>query len=348
MQAVIRTPAERRASERYDAEFPDQLVVDKGQDSETAQIALVLIYPNPALPESTCRLCMALTKAGFAPLVLANAALREEDRIRILPHVWRLVQRPNIGHDFGGYRDGFRLLRHWNVTPDEVLVLNDSVWFLDNDVTGLVDRLRGTDADVAGSILRSGKGAAFLESYCYLIPRRVLLHPASIAYWNDLVLSSNKYKVIRAGERGHSAALSAAGFRLGGAFTQDRFLAALEGASDEIVADTLRHAAWLYKKDLAAAQELLMLRDMPEWRAAAMALIHDALTRGLFYSLFPVASRRLLGYPFLKRSSDRVAVLWRRAFLDAIEAGALAEPDPVVLEELRNRVDAETALQDLA
>lgn len=327
---------------RYDRRFPADLVIHTGQAPRTGDVALLLIYPNPGLPDSTVNLCHSLVAAGFAPLVVSNAPLDKTAVARLAPHVWQLVERPNIGHDFGGYRDGIRLLWHQDVVPDRLLILNDSVWLLNNDAGALVARLQAAGGDVAGSILRKRGPVQFLESYCYLMQATALRHPAFRSFWQDFRMTSNKYKVIRRGERGHSAALIAGGLRLVPAFDAADFRADLDRTGDDQLAQVLRFAAWPGPAGAAAAQELLARRDRPDWRAAALGLIDRAQQdQGQFYSLFPVAACGVSGYPFLKRSGDRVARIWRQAFLAAVQAGQIPSPDPVILTELETRVTTE-------
>jgi len=326
------------ATRRHDARFPSQIVMTNGNVSVRPKMAMILIYPRPDLGETTVNLCAALHSEGIATLVVSNAPLSEPQRARLLPHVWTIAERPNLGHDFGGYRDGLRLLRHWKIDPDEMLILNDSVWLVDGDVGGLLAALRGLKADVAGSVLRGDAGSAFLESYCYLVQGHVLRDPRIQEYWDRMVLTSNKYKVIRRGERGHSAALQAAGFRLAACFDEAAFRNAVTRATSDDLALTLRHGAYLYKADHDAASELLNEPRTGEWRNRAEEMILKVLDRGQFYSLFPIVARNELSYPFLKRSGDRVSVFWRRAFLSAVEDMAVPDPDPAVLAELRAAV----------
>lgn len=322
---------------RYDRRFPADLEIADGDCPGSPDVALVLIFPNPGLPESTLALCEGLSRAGFAPLVVSNAPLGKEDAARLGPHVWRLAIRPNLGHDFGGYRDGIRLLWQWQMEPERLLILNDSVWLFDNDPAGLVAMLDAVGTDVSGSILRERGEIRFLESYCYLLRRPALASPAFRAFWRDLSLTSNKYKVIRRGERGHSAALLAGGLRLTAVFSNAGFLSRLAAASDERLEQVLRFAAFPTNEDAQRGQSLRRKFGAEGWRQEVFAFIGTLLEKGQFYSLFPVAARDA-GYPFLKRSGDRVAKLWRRACLDAIRAGAISPPAPVVLAELEQRV----------
>ena len=296
-----------------------------------------MIFPEPVLPASTVALCENLSQAGFAPLVVSNAPLDPEDYARLVPHVWRLAVRPNLGHDFGGYRDGIRLLWEWKVTPERLLILNDSVWLLDNNAAGLVAALDAVEADVCGAILRERGDVRFLESYCYLLRRTALESPVFRAFWRDFRLTSNKYKVIRRGERGHSAALISGGLRLDAAFTNQAFMTRLANADDEWMDQVLRFAAFLTEEDARGGEILRRERGAAGWREEVLAFAERLLEKGQFYSLFPLAARDA-GYPFLKRSGDRVAKLWRRACLEATNAGAMPPPTPIVRAELEARV----------
>jgi hypothetical protein len=323
---------------RYDRSFPSELTIHQGKVPLVDQVALVLIYPRPVLPESTVNLCRSLAQAGRSPLVISNAPLGADLLAQLAPHAWRLVERPNIGHDFGGYRDGIWLLWRWGVEPESLLILNDSVWLLLNDATELIGRLNAAGGDVAGSILRQRGEERFLESYCYLVRAKALRSPAFRDFWAQLRLSSNKYKVIRRGERAHSAALIAGGLQLAPAFDNVAFWKGLDSVDDDTLAQTLKFAAWPSPREAAAANDLLAHRLTPGWRENALEFIQESLKRGQFYSMFPVAAHGIIGYPFLKRSSDRVASLWRKAFLSAVKAGALKRPDPIVLAEIEARV----------
>jgi hypothetical protein len=331
---------------RYNRRFPIDLVQHDGKAPLCKKVALVLIFPRPALMESTLLLCQGLIQAGYSPMIVANSKLRLQDLELLVPLAWRIVERPNLGHDFGGYRDGLWLLWRWGMTFDETLILNDSIWVLDGDGAMLLSQLQSVKADVAGCILRHRGSEQFLESYCYRISDKAFRAPRFREFWERLRLTSNKYKVIRRGERGHSAALLSAGLTLAPAHDLSKFRRALQGADTDLLAETLRFGAYLYDEDRVQAEQLVRRCNEEAWRDEALRFIDKALERGQFYSLFPVAARRLLDYPVLKRSGDRVARLWRNAFLSAVDAGVLAAPHPVILQEVRARVLSEQGVVD--
>ena len=179
----------------------------EGALAQSQKIALILVYQPDGVGAATIAMCAHLHARGFAPFVVSNAPLSPQDRVALGPVTWRMLERPNFGYDFGGYRDGIGQLLRWNLVPDHLLIFNDSIWFpLSPDET-LLTELEASSADLTGTILRERGDELFLESYCYMIPRATFLHPAFQAFWRGLGLTSNKYKVIRRGERGFSRAM---------------------------------------------------------------------------------------------------------------------------------------------
>ena len=324
----------------HDRAFANGLPTTDGALPLTDKVALLLVFAPKGLAESVLLTCAHLRARGYAPLVVSNAPLTEADRDRLRPLVWRIVERPNFGYDFGGYRDGLRMLWHWGVAPQRLLILNDSIWFpLDPD-EDLIARLESANADIAGTILREKGDIRFLESYCYLIGGAAFASPAFRRYWDGLRLTGNKYKVIRRCERGHSMAMAAAGLSIVPAYPRQGFLDRLAAQDDAFLRRMLTHAAYTEARDTAERDALLSRPDSAGWRSAALAHVARVLDRGQFYSQFPYAAIRLLGYPILKKSADRVSLHWRRAYLGAVDAGDLPPPCAPVLAEIRARTPA--------
>lgn len=325
-------PARQRRHDRaFEAGFPQF----EGAREVGSRVAIVLIYQPKAIPASLLVMLDHLVSQGYAPLVISNSPLTEPARASLAPRVWRMVERPNVGYDFGGYRDGIRLLWRWSVVPDNLLILNDSIWFPMIRDADLIQRLEASSADLSGTILRDGGKGAFLESYCYHIPASTFRHPAFRAYWQGLKLTANKYKVIRRGERAHSVALTDAGLTVAPIYSNDAFRQALEGQGDDFLRTMLRHAAFTEADMGADCDAVLRAPGGPDWRALALAHVDRTLARSNFYRHYPVGAVRLLSYPILKKSRDEVARHWRSAYLGAVEVGALPAPPGPILSELR-------------
>ena len=311
---------------RHDRLVKRGLPIFDGQAPLRPKIALFLLFQRGDLPESILQTCAHIAEQGYSLLIVANGGLTAESREALLPQAWRILERPNFGYDFGGYRDGILQLTQWGVSPDKLLILNDSIWFPILPQSAFLADMEAANVDVAGTILRQKNGQGFLESYLYLLDGGVLRNPVVQKFWQNYRLTANKYKVIRRGERGHSAALVAAGYDLTPMFSTADFLRRLDAQNDDFLAHTLRFSV-ADGADLAAARDALLSGNRNQgWREATMEHIGRVLQSAQFYSAFPYASVKLLRYPVLKKSSDRVAVLWRKAHLAALEAGEIEVP----------------------
>lgn len=303
------------------------------------KIALVLIYQPSGLADSLLATCRWLASAGYAPFLVSNAPISRQDRSRIAEVVWRAVERPNFGYDFGGYRDGLTCLKQWGLDPEEVLILNDSIWLPVLPTTDLLGRLSRTPAEIAGTILRTRGNEQFLESYLYRIRRSALTHPAFTAYWTGLRLTSNKYYVIRRGERGFGAAMRGAGLRLAGVYDDDGLARQIAKQDDAFLRKALRYGAYI-EAAFAAERDRLLKSAGTDWRAEVLAHVNRVLAKRPGYSSFPYAMVRLNGFPLLKKSAELISRSWLNAHLAAVEQGDLPPPSDIILSEIRARTVA--------
>lgn len=326
-------PFARRA---HDAALARGFPVTEGAVPLGAKVALVLCWQPGGLAPSFLDMLDHLRANGYATFVVANAPLSDADRAALTPRIWRAMERPNFGYDFGGYRDGLFMLRRWAVRPDRLVILNDSIWFplWPDDPT--LQRAEASPHEVTGTILRQSHRGAFLESYFFSIRGSVLDHPAFRAFWDGLRLTSNKYKVIRYGERGLGEALKAAGITMGPLFPSHAFADALDRMDETGLREVLRYVGAV-DPGIAAEAATLAAATASGWDRDARAFIARVLVRSQAYSTFPVLATGRLGYPVLKKSAEPVSARWRAAFLAAVRDGALPRPLPTVLAEADER-----------
>lgn len=315
--------------------------IDGGQP-QGDRVAVLLIFQPKGLAESTLFQCRWLVENGYSPLLVFNSPLSDDDCRRLLPEIWRGVFRPNFGYDFGGYRDALMTLDLWGVRPKSLVILNDSTWLPTLADSDLLARADDHPADIVGSIMRNRRGETFLESYFYRLSGDLLRRPGFRDYWTGLRLTSNKYHVIRRGERGFSKAMREAGVSMAALFEAERLPELLAAEDDAFIEKTIRYSAFVDPDESLEAKRIAAhSANDSDWRARAIDFVRDSLYKNQGYSCFPYASVRLMGYPFLKKSSDPTAAAWRRAHLAAVNEGDLPLPPDPILSELRQRTEAE-------
>lgn len=338
---------------KHDQQRADILDVEDGAVGPMPKVALYLLYQPNGILASTLITCQHFIDKGYAPLIMSNTPISREDRDRLNAVAWKTVVRPNYGYDFGGYRDGILSLGDWGVTPERLIILNDSVWFPIAPNETLIDRMEALDTDLAGAVIHpamrrrrnSTKRHPFLESYFYLVNQSALSHPAYNSYWQNFRVSSNKYNAVYRGERGFSRALEKAGLGVEGVLSPDVLFEAIEKESNGVLLKTLKYAAYTDPDFIEENDALMNCQDNPNWRDEVLAHIRRVITRRSFHASFSYASINLLGTPyikkgtgtFLKKTYGTLHTRMRTQYLKAVAAGDLPPPFEDVLSEINER-----------
>jgi hypothetical protein len=319
-----------------------------GAKDAEARFAIFLIYQPKGVAPSVLETCKWLTSEGFAPLVVSNGMLSDAARSALAAESWRLLERPNFGYDFGGYRDGIRLLSRWALTPERLIIMNDSVWI--PMAPGLMTQLEmGSDAsDIYGllhdtKIIESGKsgapdklGYSYLESYFYLLRRKTWDAPAFQDFWRNYKMTNDKSRTIKFGEIGFSRAMQSAGLTLDGLCRRDLFLEKLRESDDTFLKQALIYAAYT-DADLIRSSQRLAASDpnAPKWREVALEHIERTVRRRRFNSSFPFANDHIFGSAFMKKNREPIWMEMRRVYLRALADGVVAQPPAPILAELK-------------
>jgi hypothetical protein len=320
---------------RHDRDRPRLVMCHDGPQPAGPKIAALLIFQPDGMPASILETCDQLTGLGYSVLVVSNGTLTPSGRNALIPHVWRLLERPNFGYDFGGYREAVMHLWDQKLEPDELLILNDSVWIVAPVFPIFLKRIPELKADVTGAVLRSKKHLSWLESYFFRLNRTALASAAFRKFWADYRLVDSKFGVIRQGERDFTVALTAGGLSVAALGDNAGFVSRMSDASDQELRLAMKYGAPVEGRLAEDRARLLADPVLADWRAQALAHLATTLAGGrVWNSQFPVAGQRVMGFPFIKKSRERVHVEWRAQLLCAIEDAVISPPSERVMAEL--------------
>lgn len=90
----------------YDLVTSKEIRRSNGAAPLQREVAIYLIYPGRGILASHLFMLRELQREGISPIVVSNLPLRHQDRDRLLDTATLIIERPNVGYDFGGYRDG--------------------------------------------------------------------------------------------------------------------------------------------------------------------------------------------------------------------------------------------------
>lgn len=323
---------------RYDRTRAAHIQTAVGEGTQTKKVAIFLIFQPNGLPQSVIETCAHLEKNGYSVLAVSNAPLKAQDQATLARHCWMVAQRPNIGYDFGGYRDGFWLLDQLGVTPDALILINDSIWFPIRDDETLLRQIDDNPADfigvqVFGDTVTPDTTPAKLMygSYFLAFKRNMLRHSDFIAFWRNYAMSSNKEITLRRGERAFSAQMFATGLSHHGFYSYSRFKDFLQSLSLGQLRNELKY----------------LVTTTPELENALATVDRDSSTREEIIALFekatrtknyigaaPVLSLAHLKFPAIKKNNEYLYKKARERIVQAREDGLLTDISDEVMSEI--------------
>jgi len=350
LRSVISVPFDAVIKARHDSRFHARIKLTPGDQPAEKKFAILLIYQPKGLAGSTLMTCRHLMDNGYAVLVVSNTALTDAGRASLVPVTWQVLERPNVGYDFGGYRDGIRILQEAGVDMQALVIMNDSIWWpLCADDTGLKE-MEQMGVDVAGMILRppgkprkrSSNRSPHLQSYFYWFGPKAIKSQAFLSFWKNFELSSFKFNVIRRGELRFTKCLMDAGLTVAPLFAFETLMARLAKQPNDYLCKVLHYGTYKFPEmaQRAADLERTTIKD-DAWRNAVFSLFADMNANSEFHLALRFPCVDLLGLNFLKRSSaepkNSMYHVGRSNFLDAIHAGDLPAPMAEVLTEIEKR-----------
>ncbi len=348
IEAAVRYPFEPWMKRRHDLKFGLSIRRTDGVKTAGTKIAIYVIFQPKGLAPSTIATCAHLARAGYAVLLVSNAPLSAEDRARLVPETWCIVERPNFGYDFGGYRDGLRLVKEAGLSPDALVMLNDSIWWpaFPGDTT--LKQMETKGADVVGMIYHRPRKRGndvnyrFLHSYFYWFGKIALRSQAFHDYWDRYRVSSFKYNAIRRGELGITQALVAGGLSVDALLSQEALVEALNRRDHDYLATVLAKATFKTPELQARADRILAepTRNR-EWRSSIMAIFDDMFDQSEFQIALALPCFDMLGMNFLKKSPSEPETSqyyrMRDQFLSSVEDSLLPRPHPEMYAEIEKR-----------
>lgn len=330
-----------RIQRLYDNIWPKQLRLTQGAIAPTKKIAILVLFQPDDLRKSTLETCAHLTANGYAVLAVSNTQLTDESREQLSQYVYQICERPNYGYDAGAYRDGVWLLRKSNLNPDQLILINDSVWFPLNTENDTIERLESQEAFFGGLVRKTKhkkdiksqhEPAGFIEAYFY----QVNLANKGFSktweqFWDQLKLTIGR-DYLKEGRVSYY--MTDAGIEFTALASRRSFLKGINQLSISELRKVLLYAA--YSNPILADKGALLCADQnsDNWRENALSHIQETVALYPFYGSFIYGSEKLFGLGFLKRTNTPLFRGTRRSYLKAVHAGDLSAPSPTVLSEL--------------
>lgn len=314
----------------------------------SGRVVIFVIFQPKGLAESVKFTLDHLVAEGWSIVVVSNAPLSAADTCVVTHRAAKLLVRPNVGYDFGGYRAGLRLLAELEHGPEHLVLMNDSVWFPLRENDDTLRRMEALRAAMTGHIFKNEakKGQDHLESHLLMVSRECLAHPAWVRFWDRFLMSDDRVTTIRRGEKGLSQALICAGLQVEGLISRDSFIRCLEQLEETelrgVMSDVLHHRADAQKQFEALSKNKTWRADFLEWVREVLANSRQHLISTTFIA----PAVELCSMCFVKKAQDQRFHLARQKILELQSDGRIAPLNPIVKIEIYKAVEDWVAVRE--
>lgn len=348
----------------YDLRKSRLMPVTQGDVPQGKEIAVYLIYAPGGVQPSHMHMLSELVRAGISPIVVSNLPLSDADRASLGASAWRVIERPNVGYDFGGYRDGILSIADLLPGLDRLWILNDSAWLVDQTPSWF-DEARAMGRDFVGSVSNYGIAKIDIQDHTeitwhfnpahrkfhyvsngWCIGAAILRDPAFLRFWKRLQIRHSKQLTVRRGEIGFSQWVIRRGFSHGATLEIDRLDAEL-AALDPAELDQVAHHLMMIDTAFEPVKTAVLALDpaTETGRRARITLCLTAVARFGTIIAMPFYNQRFRRLPFFKKSVFSGSAQTVQIALDTL-AILPGENGRMILSEARARADARGQLAD--
>jgi len=197
-RSVFTMPNEFRVARRVRNDPLDRVL--KNTETWNEHVAVVATYPRSSLAESVRRLLACLQDAGTTVVLVMNDSPDRDFCLDLwIDQADVVIQRPNLGRDFGCYQ---RAMSHLEANAPigsitRVSYFNDSVIYLPTSSQLIGPWLQSAVGTCALSI--SGK-LPLAHTYAITIDQNAAFSQPIRQFWKRLLLSNTRRTVVRRGE----------------------------------------------------------------------------------------------------------------------------------------------------
>lgn len=175
-------------------------------DTSDGVFAIFVYYePGETVSDSVQRIIQTLSARKVNILLACNHDLSDQQRSFFNDHCHSIILRGNQGFDFGCYKDTVKHMVTAGLTPDRLLILNDSVFYASRGLGAFVDALLGEE-DVIVAYENWGE-EYHLQSFALSISAHVFASRSFLDFWRNYVPSNNRVLAIDLGEKGLTRAM---------------------------------------------------------------------------------------------------------------------------------------------
>lgn len=303
------------------------------------RVAIYVLWQPDHILESTFVTCQFLIDKGFSLVIVSNAPISHGDNIKLLSYASLIIQRPNFGYDFGAYQEGIITVFQSAALPEELLLINDSIWFPIISDTKLIERMRQSSADIVSPICyeyTNDPSKNYLQSYMLLVKNNVLSERVFDRFWRCYLASSNKLKTVERGEKLFSRVMKSYGYNLDSIYKWNHICDFWKELSDDELDSLVEYEIKINPKISRHfhIKKLTFIRDGGA-RQTIISYLHSNLWGKYILKTHPILMTYTFKIPFYKKDKSYPYQMQREVFRKLVRNGFTKFSDEII-EEISN------------
>ncbi len=345
---ILSIPTDRVKQILHDSSRPGNLKIHQGKIPPKRKVAIFLIYQPNEFQRSIHTTCQHLLENNYSTLIVSNSKIPDEEKRQLLENCWMAVERPNFGYDFGGYRDGIWLLNHWKTEIDNLIIINDSIWYpvYENDRT--IEQMEISNAQFVGAVkidppplsMNQHKRPSFYASFFWHFKSKAIESREFQDFWSQYKLTNNKPKTIKYGERGLCYKIFNSNISHGYIFSREIFDKLILDLNNKEVANEI--LSKIISPNTKNNREIENVRKSYEkesnteaWIEEAKKTIQAATEKQNIYSTalpFLIKSKLI---NFIKKANDPGNNAALEKLIELMDEDNIEHPQDTILEEIK-------------
>lgn len=329
--AYLGTGKSRKKIAEYEARSTNFVAVTRGKQSLQENCAIILLFQPNGIPISVYKTCQYLRAQGLSVFAVSNSPLRKTDRDTLLSETSFVMERPNLGYDFGGYREAVLYLSSTSETYENVLLLNDSIWFPVLPDSRLLQDLFALPEDVSGPMMQVHRNSAekdHLQSYMINFKGHLFQNKVFLDFWTNFRLPINRYQAIHSGEMILTNQLRKLGFSIGHLHSSVQIKEYVLQLSDDELRLVWPFIKWSNRR--AARQSMRVDFTEKQWSETARELIERSFRNSSPLDTHPIILLEKMGLPYIKKDRNvpyqkQRAEILNRSYQDSLDPTMLSE-----------------------
>jgi hypothetical protein len=313
----------------------------------TTRVAVFVLFQPKGVSRSSLLALDHLAQEGWSVLVISNAPLSSNDKTLISARSSHVIERPNFGYDFGAYREGWRWLRRRGLAIDRLILMNDSTWFPLHKDDSSLRRMEALNVDLTGHIFKTERSDDptndHIESHLLMFGTRALKSASIEKFWSTYRMSDSRELTIDKGEKGIAQTCLAAGLVVKGLLDREGLMALLRQLPEDELFTVAKNTVVYFPGDHRRRASWIAAAGAGQpWRDDYLTWADEELASSMYQLLsatFVYPAVRFGGMGFIKKSNEVRFQLARMRILQEIDEGRIPPFDPIVVEELREKVN---------